>query len=138
MIFPTSSRQFLIEFVVKISFSFSYPMEWLEIIWTPSKQEMHHTTKDFNTLDYQSWNISLTGLKDKSDCFKTSILQFYQMFEVNNWMQNMKKNVWIKYMNWKCIEIRSHTDYPYRLPIETTHTDYPHKLPIQITHTDYP
>ena len=54
--------------------------------------------------------ISLSWLKDKYDCFKTSILQFYQMFEVNNWMQNMKKNVWIKYMDWKCIEIRSHPD----------------------------
>ena len=159
MIFPTSSRQFLIEFVAKNIIFFSYPMEWLEIIWRPSKQEMHYTTKDFNTLDYQSWNISLTGLKDKSDCFKTSILQFYQMFEVNNWMQNMKKNVWIKYMDWKCIEIRSHPDINLTkirswLGIkkspnpsksahnQTTQWDYPMRLlnetTNEITQWDYP
>ena len=110
MIFPTSSRQFLIGFVFKNIIFFFISNGMTGDHMETSKQEMHYTTKDFNTLDYQSWNISLTGLKDKSDCFKTSILQFYQMFEVNNWMQNMKKNVWIKYMNWKCIEIRSHPD----------------------------
>ena len=112
--------------------------------------------KRFQHLGLSKLDISLTRLKDKSDCFKTSILQFYQMFEVNNWMQNMKKNVWIKYMDWKCIEIRSHPDINLTkirswLGIkkspnpsksahnQTTQWDYPiNETTNEITQWDYP
>ena len=84
MIFPTSSRQFLIEFVVKniIFFFISNGMTGDHMETIQTRDALYN--KRFQHLGLSKLDISLTRLKDKSDCFKTSILQFYQMFEVNN------------------------------------------------------
>ena len=67
---------------LSISFSFSYPMDWgyqTGDHMGASKQEILYYER-FQLLGLSKLNHNLSGLKDKYDCFKTSILQFQQMY----------------------------------------------------------
>ena len=98
------------------TYPFLFHIQWnedikLEIIWRASKQEMHYSTKYFNS--YDPIPIRLHN-------------------EITQWDHPMRCTMRLQNKT-------NHTGYPYRPPIiQTTNTDYPYRLPIQTTHRDDP
>ena len=62
-------------------------------------------------------HLGLSKLEHKFNRIKRQVWLFYDIYSTilsNVWSEQLNaeydKNVWIKYMDWKCIEIRSHPD----------------------------